>query len=152
MKPVFTEVAQIAIVVRDLDATLKRYEEDYGIGPWQIHQLKPGDSDDMREYGKRVEASNRFATTMVGGVMWELIQPLDADSLWGRFLAEKGEGVHHIAVATPSYDDALAAEAKRGDTLALNGTFGGIKVSYLPTDRKLGVLLEVFTGWPGAKK
>jgi hypothetical protein len=64
MKPVFTEVAQIAIVVRDLDATLKRYVEDYGSGPWQIHQLKPGDSDDVREYGKRVDSSRRPSRTL----------------------------------------------------------------------------------------
>jgi hypothetical protein len=45
-----------------------------------------------------------LATTMVGKVQWELIEPLDHESDYARFLAEKGEGVHHIAVALTNYD------------------------------------------------
>jgi hypothetical protein len=30
---------------------------------------------------------------MVGRVMWELIEPLDEEGIYARFLAEKGEGV-----------------------------------------------------------
>ena len=32
--PVFTETIQIAVVVRDLDAAMRTYVHDYGIGPW----------------------------------------------------------------------------------------------------------------------
>jgi hypothetical protein len=81
-------------------------------------------------------------------VQWELIQPLDDESLYARFLAEKGEGVHHIAVATPRFDDTVAAQAKRGNHPVLSGTFSGAKVAYLPTDRDLGVLIEIFSGTP----
>jgi hypothetical protein len=31
--PVFTETMQIGIVVRDFDAAIRRYVNDYGIGP-----------------------------------------------------------------------------------------------------------------------
>jgi 4-hydroxyphenylpyruvate dioxygenase-like putative hemolysin len=51
---------------------------------------------------------------MVGQVQWELIEPLDDESDYARFLAEKGEGVHHIAVAPTNYDQALADQAKKG--------------------------------------
>jgi methylmalonyl-CoA/ethylmalonyl-CoA epimerase len=87
---------------------------------------------------------------MVGNVMWERIQPLDDLSGFARFLAEKGEGVHHIAVTTPNYDDVIAEQTQRGVTLPLDGSFGGIKVAYLPTDRDLGVILEVFSGFGSA--
>jgi methylmalonyl-CoA/ethylmalonyl-CoA epimerase len=118
---VFTETMQIGIVVRDLDATLRRYVDDYGIGPWQVHEFDPENAKDLHEYGQQVGRSGRgavtrFATTMVGRVMWELIEPLDEESVWARILAEKGEGVHHIAVATPNFDDAVAAQAKRETT------------------------------------
>lgn len=76
-------------------------------------------------------------------MQWELIEPLDHESVYARFLVEKGEGVHHIAVATPSFDDTAAAQAKRGNTLVLRGTFSGAQVAYLPTDRDLGVILEI---------
>jgi len=87
---------------------------------------------------------------MVGGVMWELIQPLDDEGIFARFLAEKGEGVHHIAVATPNFDDAVAEQIQRGKSLPLSGEFDGVKLAYLPTDRDLGVILEIFSGMPGA--
>lgn len=98
MKPVFTETMQIGIVVRNLDAAIRKYVDDYGIGPWEIHKFSPGDLHDLREYGKPVTHNTRIATTMIGHVMWELIEPLDNESMFARFLAEKGEGVHHIAV------------------------------------------------------
>jgi methylmalonyl-CoA/ethylmalonyl-CoA epimerase len=101
-----------------------------------------------REDGEPVERSWRLAAAMVGQVMWELIEPLDDKSVYARFLAEKGEGVHHIAVATPNFDDAVAAQARRGRKIVLSGTFSGVKVAYLPTDRDLGVVLEIFSGIP----
>ena len=154
---VFTETMQIGIVVRDLDETLRRYVDDFGIGPWQVHEFDPESAEDMREHGQPVERSGRgavtrFATTMIGGVMWELIEPLDEDNLWARFLAEKGEGVHHIAVATPSFEGAVAEQAERGNDLVLSGTFGGIDFAYLPTDHDLGVVTEVFSGMPDAEQ
>ncbi|MGI8404299.1 MAG: VOC family protein [Thermomicrobiales bacterium] len=153
---VFTETMQIGIVVCDLDATLRRYVDDYGIGPWEVHQFKPGDVKDWREHGQPVEPSTRFATAMIGQVMWELIQPLDDESIYAQFLAEKGEGIHHIAVAAPKFDETLAAAAKRGNELVLScelsGEFNGIKVVYLGTERDLGVILEIFSGTPGAEQ
>ncbi len=153
-EPVFTETMQIGIVVRDLDASLRRYVEAYGIGPWQVHEFDPETAKDMREYGQPIErpwrgAVTRFAVATVGQVMWELIEPLDEESIWARFLAEKGEGVHHIAVATPNFDDAVAEQAERGNDLVLSGTFSGVDLAYLPTERDLGVIIEIFSGMPG---
>lgn len=87
---------------------------------------------------------------MVGNVMWELIQPLDELGIFARFLAEKGEGVHHIALATPNFDDVVAEQIQRGNALPLDGSFSGFKFAYLSTDRDLGVILETFSGTPGA--
>jgi methylmalonyl-CoA/ethylmalonyl-CoA epimerase len=83
--------------------------------------------------------------------MWELIEPLDDESMFARFLAEKGGGVHHIAVRAPHYEETVAMEAKRGKELALSCMFGDIKIAYLATDRDLGVLVEVFSGMPGTE-
>src|SRR4051812_5589452 len=64
-KPAFTETMQIGIVVRDLDAAVRRYVDDYGIGPWQFHQFKPDDVKEWRELGKPAKPSTRIATAMV---------------------------------------------------------------------------------------
>ena len=152
-QPVFTQIMQIGIVVRDLDATMKKYVDEYGIGPWERHELTPGNATDLRVHGQPVALWRvAVATAMVGQVMWELIEPLDDESIFARFLAEKGGGVHHIAVATPNFDEAVAAQARRGHDLVLSGTFSGARVAFLPTDRDLGVLLEIFDGLPDAER
>ena len=141
---------QIGIVVRDFDATLRRYVDDYGIGPWELFEVIPEDAPDLYHDGQPVKGSTRGATAMVGTVTWEVIQPLDELGICARFLAEKGEGVHHIALATPNFDDVVAEQIQRGNTLPLSGSFGDINFAYLPTNRDLGVILETFSGMPDA--
>jgi hypothetical protein len=147
--PVFTETIQIAIVVRDLDAAMRTYVHDYGIGPWSIYEFNPDNVANMRENGEAVERSWRLAITQVGQVQWELIEPLDDESIYARFLTEKGEGVHHVGVAVPDFHQTVAAQAERGNGVLLGGDYGGISFAYLATDRDIGVITEIFSGAPG---
>src|SRR5215212_8364614 len=147
VRPVFNETVQLGIVVRDLEATVRRYEDDYGIGPWECAQIDAGDANNYREYGEPVERSTRIAVATVGRVMWELIEPLDEEGIYARFLAEKGEGIHHVAVATPNFDETVA-RAERENNVILSGEFSGARVAYLATERDLGVVFEVFSGFP----
>jgi hypothetical protein len=55
--PVFTETLQIAIVVRDLDAAMRTYGHDYGIGPWETYEFNPENVEDLREDGKPADFS-----------------------------------------------------------------------------------------------
>jgi methylmalonyl-CoA/ethylmalonyl-CoA epimerase len=146
-EPVFNETLQLGIVVRDLEATVRRYEDDYGIGPWKFAQIDLGEANDYREYAQTVERSNRVAFATVGRVMWELIEPLDEEGIYARFLAEKGEGIHHIAVATPDFDETVGW-AERENNVILSGEFSGTRIAFLATERDLGVILEVFSGTP----
>ena len=131
---------QIGIVIHDLDAAKQRYENDFGVGPWNRVEF---DGAALNEYGQPVKRSWRGATARVGEVMWELIKPLDEQSVFARFLSEKGSGVHHIAVATPSYDQTLATHSGRKNPPVLQETFEGLRAAYLDTAEDLGVLLEI---------
>jgi methylmalonyl-CoA/ethylmalonyl-CoA epimerase len=144
-EPVFTETIQIAIVVRGLDAAMRTYV--HGIGPWEIYEFK--NVANMREDGQSVERSWRLAISQVGHVQWELIEPLDEGSIYARFLAEKGEGVHHVGVAVADFQATVAAQAERGNGVVLGGDYRGISFAYLATDRDIGVITEIFSGAPG---
>ena len=146
-EPVFNETMQLGIVVRDLEATVRRYVDDYGISPWRFAQIDLGEANNYREHGQPAERSNRIAVATVGRVMWELIEPLDEDGIYARFLAEKGEGIHHVAVATPNFDETVA-RAERENKVILSCEFSGVDIAYLDTQRDLGVVLEVFSGTP----
>jgi methylmalonyl-CoA/ethylmalonyl-CoA epimerase len=85
-------------------------------------------------------------------VHWELIEPLDDDSVYARFLAERGPGVHHVGVGVSDYEGTLEELGGRGHEVILGGEYKGISFSYLSTDRDLGVITEIFSGAPGAEQ
>ena len=51
-EPVFTETMQVALVVRDIEATMRTYVHEYGIGPWAIYEFNPETVTEMDE-GRR---------------------------------------------------------------------------------------------------
>jgi methylmalonyl-CoA/ethylmalonyl-CoA epimerase len=63
--PVFMQTMQIGIVVSDLDGTMRKYVDEFGIGPWTISEFNPGNAKDLREYGQPVPRSWRVAVAMV---------------------------------------------------------------------------------------
>ena len=144
-KPIFTGTLQVSVVVPDLDAAMLTYVEQYGIGPWDVYEFNPGNVQGMHE-GER---SWRLALAQVGEVQWELVEPQDDDSVYARFLAEHGPGVHHVGVAVADYEGTLAELGGRGHEVLLGGTYNGVTFSYLSTDRDLGVVTEIFDGAPG---
>ena len=151
-EPVFTETLQISLVVRDLEATMRTYVHEYGIGPWDVYEFNSDTVRDMQEDGQPVERAWRLALSQVGSVQLELIQPLDEHSIYARFLSEKGEGVHHIGVATPSFAGTIAALQERGHSVLLGGEYNGVTFAYLSTDRDLGVITEIFDAPPGLEQ
>lgn len=148
--PAFNKTMQIGIVVPDVEAAARAYEEHYGIGGWQIMEIGSENTENVRLHGRPLEWKSKIAVTIIGSVMWELIQPVDENDLFGRFLAERGGvgGVHHIAVATPDYRRVVRDQGDRGNEPILSGTFSGVEVQYLNTERELGVILEVFSHLP----
>ena len=148
-EPAFTETLQVAIVVRSLEAAMRTYVHDYGIGPWAIYEFNPGTVSNMRAEGEPVDSAWRLALARVGQVHWELIEPLDDRSTYAEFLAAKGEGVHHIGVAVPSFERAIETVAQQGRQIVLGGEYNGVNFAYLPTGGDLGVITEIFDSPPG---
>ena len=142
-EPVFTETLQIALVVSDLEASLRIYADEYGIGPWEIYEFNPGNVSELHPAG----CAWRLAVTMVGSVQWELIQPLDDRSIYAEFLATRGEGVHHVAVGGRPYREELEAMQGNGRKVLQGGLYNGVRFSYLSTADDLGVITEIFE-WP----
>ena len=149
-EPLFTETLQVSIVVRDLDAAMRTYVDEYGIGPWDVYEFNPSTVSDMRHRGEPVAWSWRLAIAQVGQVQWELVEPLDDESIYAQFLATNGPGVHHVGVGVASYDDALAELGGRGRDVLLGGGYNGLTFAYLSTNDELGVITEIFSGAPGA--
>jgi hypothetical protein len=146
-EPVFTKVLQIAVVVRDLEASMRRYWNDYGIGPWEIYEFNPGTVSEMTRDGQPAAYAARLALTTIGETSLELIQPLDDDSLYADFLRDHGEGLHHVGMGVPDYAGALSLLHDKGNRTITGGVYNGVQYAYLSTDRDLGFISEIFD-WP----
>jgi methylmalonyl-CoA/ethylmalonyl-CoA epimerase len=145
--PLFTETLQICVVVSDLEASLKVYVEEYGIGPWEIYEFNPETVERLEKEGAPADTAFRLAVTMVGSVQWELIQPLDDRSIYAEFLVAKGEGLHHVAVGSADFAATIDEAREKGRRVLQSGFYQGASFAYLSTDEDLGVITEIFD-WP----
>ena len=82
MKKLLGDAIEISVVVRDLEATITRYTELFGL---TVH--KRGES---KEFGFK------NAILPLGAGHIELMEPTDPSKPVGKFLAKKGEGVYLV--------------------------------------------------------
>jgi 4-hydroxyphenylpyruvate dioxygenase-like putative hemolysin len=145
MEPIFKNVLQVGLVVKDLKETMKTYVHKYGIGPWKVYEFNKDTVADMKINGKRVDYSMRLAVTNIGNVQWELIEPLDDISHYAKFLKEHGEGIHHVALETESYDKALQFCEKNGIDQLQYGFWGKkFHYDYRKTQNDLKCIVELY--------
>lgn len=89
----------------------------------------------------------RLALAQVGPLVVELIQPLSGDTIYVEHLDRKGEGLHHVGVFVPSFDEAVAEARRQGFSVLQSGRgfgrFGDGGYAYLDTEASLGMILEL---------
>jgi methylmalonyl-CoA/ethylmalonyl-CoA epimerase len=90
----------IGIAVKDLDQAMKLYREAFGIEPDLVYESS---------YTKA-----KIAFFPVGDVRIELIQPIEPESVVGKFLEKRGEGIHHISYRVKDVDGSLAELEEKG--------------------------------------
>jgi hypothetical protein len=151
MQGVPLKISQIAVVVRDLDKTMKAYHEALGWGPWSVYEHVPPALHDTQLRGERVKFSMIGAETHLdGGVDFELIQPLDGPSIYKEHLERYGEGVQHIACMMHSEQESEALKRRfgaAGAKVLMGGRIGEtIEFYYLDTMPMLKFVLESGSG------
>lgn len=122
----------VAIATEDLDAAIAGYRERYQVEPL---------------YRETVESQGvEEAMIPVGGSFVQLLRPLSPETPVGRFLSKNGEGLHHIAYAVVSIDDALehlaAGGARLIDTEPRVGGRGA-RIAFVHPADLTGTLIEL---------
>jgi methylmalonyl-CoA/ethylmalonyl-CoA epimerase len=100
-------IAQVGVVVWDVRASMKKYHELFGWGPWYLYEYKQPWFHDSELHGRPVEFSMLGAEVQVGPVWFELIQPLEGPSIYREWLETRGEGMHHLMVGWGDYEFAI---------------------------------------------
>jgi methylmalonyl-CoA epimerase len=125
-------IHHVGVAVEDLDAAVQTYERLFG---------------GRLEQRERVDDQGVEAASMrLGDGRVELLAALDADTPVGRFLAKRGEGMHHIAYEVDDVEAVLARLAEEGveliDSRPRRGMFG-LEVAFVHPESVHGVLSEV---------
>ena len=123
-------IHHVGVAVEDLEAAIELYTKSFGA------QLTHRASNDEL----------KAAFLAAGAAEVELLEPVGEDSPVGKFLARRGPGLHHIAVAVPDIDQAMA-EARAGGLemidqeprIGLHGT----RIAFINPRSVGGVLTEL---------
>ena len=121
----------VAVVVANLDEALARY---------QTLGFSDGERFVLAEQAVEV-------VTLRSGSGWiELIRPTDPDGPIARYLAKRGEGVHHVAYAVPdlmaTLNELRAAGIRLIDTAPRVGAHGW-RIAFVHPESCSGVLTEL---------
>jgi len=126
------QIDHIGIAVKSLADAVKMYEDTIG--------LKVSGYDQVDDQGVRV------AMLPVGDTRIELLEPIRPDSPIEKFMAKRGEGIHHIAVRVDNIEAALerfkAAGARLIDTSPRIGAHN-TRIAFIHPASTHGVLLEL---------
>jgi hypothetical protein len=141
--PIFSAITQVSIVVDDVDAYVKRFEE-YGIDGWGVMDVGPEYVKDMTSHDQRVDYRSRVGLCDFFDIQLELIQPLDELSEYSVFLKANGPGLHHLCFDTDDFDAALGfIKARNGDATLLTGDSSATYYEYIDLIKDLGIRAEL---------
>ena len=128
----FTEIDHVAIAVHDLDAAVDWYQRVFGANV--VHR------ENIEQDGVE-EALIKVAESYV-----QLLTPRRDDSPVARFLAKRGEGLHHVAYRVDDCGAALAHAVAHGATPideAPRPGSRGTTVAFLHPAGAFGTLIEL---------
>jgi methylmalonyl-CoA epimerase len=125
------KIDHIGIVVRDIQQALRVYEAALGLQLMEVTEVP--------------DQQVRVAFLPLGESNLELVQPTSDDTGIARYLAKRGEGIHHLCVEVDDIEDALAQikdhDVPLIDETPRQGAHG--RVAFLHPKGTHGVLIEL---------
>jgi len=137
------KVAQIGIIVKDIEKTARDYADFLGLPMPEISETDAIEKSHATYRGKPCEARAKLAFMKVGeGIDIELIQPDEKPSTWREFLDEKGEGVHHIAFWIKDTKGKAKKLEMMGMPMVQYGEWGTGRYGYFDATETLKLVIE----------
>lgn len=132
-----TRIDHIGIACRDLAAQIGFYREVFGL---ELISEEVNEAQGVREAMLRVTESPAGLSCV------QLLEPLSPETPVGKFLATRGEGVHHVGYGVTDVAAALATLGAAGirlvDERPRHGSLGA-SIAFLHPKSVGGVLTEL---------
>ena len=142
-------IAQVGLVVKDLDRAVEAYWNLFGIGPWHFYTYGKPLVKRMTYHGQPTEYRMRVALSWLGPLRIELIEILDGDTVYDEFVRKHGYGVHHFGLLVEDMEDAIAQAKTAGLEMTMDGAGFGLDgdghYAYLETEDLIGTTLELIS-------
>lgn len=125
-------ISHIGVAVESLDEQIPYYRDVLG--------LEYAGTEVVEDQKVKVAFFN------VGDTRIELLEPTSDESPIAKFIAKKGQGIHHMAYKVINCDEALTACEVEGFRLidkSSRGGAGGHKIGFLHPKSTFGVLTEL---------
>jgi methylmalonyl-CoA/ethylmalonyl-CoA epimerase len=127
-----TKIEHVALAVADLEAAIRLYKDVWGL---------------PLEHRETVEEQGvEEAMFRLGDSYLQLMAPLGPDTVIGKFIEKRGEGLHHIAYEVDDIESALAELKKTGAHLIDETPRPGsrnTRVAFVHPKENRGVLVEL---------
>jgi len=138
--PLLARIDHVGIACRDLDKAIGLYQATFGL---EVVSLEVNEAQGVREAMLRVGAGGCLAA---GPGYVQLLEPLAPDTPVGKFLARRGEGIHHVGYGVTDISAAMSAIGATGvrllDERPRHGSMGASIAFLHPADLG-GVLTEL---------
>lgn len=133
----FMRIDHVGIACHDLEERIALFA--------QVFELTVVAREVNEEQGVK-EAMLHIADGNGGGSYIQLLEPLGPDTPVGKFLAKRGEGVHHVAFGVPDVAEAMREIGGKGvrllDKTPRHGTMGS-SIAFLHPKDVGGMLTEL---------
>lgn len=127
-----THIEHLGIAVQDLDEAVRYYEDVLGLTCYAVEEVP--------------DQKVKTAFFKVGQTKIELLESTSPEGPIGKFIEKKGPGIHHIAFAVNSVEEALSAVKEKGvqliDEKPRKGA-EGLNIAFLHPKSTFGVLTEL---------
>jgi catechol 2,3-dioxygenase-like lactoylglutathione lyase family enzyme len=137
-------VAQVGIIVNDIEKTAKKFADFFGMEIPEI-SITAAYDEALTQYRRQPsEARSKLAFFhMDNGLDIELIEPDDKPSTWREFLDIHGEGIHHIAFVIKGMRDKVDKLNEIGMPMVQKGEYTGGRYAYIDATNDLKMIIEL---------
>ena len=131
--PTIKQINHVAIVVEDMEKSLGFWRDALGI---ELHELRDVPAE-----------KSQVAFLPVAGGEIELVRPTSDDSGIAKYLAKRGQGMHHLCLEVDDIEGMMAQLKEKGVRLINEQpktASDGKRYAFIHPESSSGVLVELY--------